>query len=94
MIRTRLYQILAQRRNGGERITIRSLAKSAGVDYSSLWRWGNGQINSTNHDMLTALCRELNVTPGDLLEYVPDPAVSLAGDGRDGHESETEAASV
>ena len=88
-IRPRLYQVIAQRKNGGQRVTLQALADACDIHYTTLWAWANGRVNSTNHDMLNVLCRELNVTPGDLLVYVPDP--SLAGDGRDGQESETEA---
>lgn len=83
-IQTKLYQILAQHKNAGNRITIASLAEKADVSYKTLWRWANGETNSTNHDLLAILCRELDATPGDLLEYVPDPEPATA----DGHEAE------
>ncbi len=86
-IQTRLYQILAQRKNGGQRITLKSLADKAGVSYKTLWRWANGQTNSANYDLLDVLCRELDCTPGDLLVYVPDES-AVSPDGQDGQESE------
>jgi len=71
-IRTQLYQVLGQHKNSGKRITLPSLAQACGVSYLTLYRWANGQINSTNHDLLSALCRELKCTPADLLAYIPD----------------------
>lgn len=71
-IRPRLYQVLAKHKNSGNRITLRELADAADVHYTTLWAWANGRTDSTNHDLLAVLCRELDVTPGDLLEYVPD----------------------
>jgi len=89
-IRPQLYQVIARHKNAGNRVTMKALAKKAGISYMTLWRWASGETNSANYDLLNALCRELNVTPGDLLAYVPEPA-AVAADGHDGHESEPEA---
>jgi len=89
-IRPRLYQVIAQRKNGGQRVTLQALADACDIHYTTLWAWANGRVNSTNHDMLNVLCRELDCAPGDLLAYVPEPA-AVAADGHDGHESEPEA---
>jgi len=71
-IQPRLYQILAQHKNAGKRITLKYLAEKAGVSYKTVWRWANGETNSVNYDLLEVLCRELDCQPGDLLVYVPD----------------------
>ena len=72
MIRVQIHEILGRQRNAGHRITMPKLAERCGVDYQMLWRWANGKVNSTNHSLLNALCRELHCQPGDLLIYVPD----------------------
>jgi len=71
-IQTRFYEILARRKNTGNRITMQALAERCGVKPLTLWRWANGKVNSTSHELLSALCRELECAPGDLLAYVPD----------------------
>ena len=71
-IRPQLHKILGQQKNAGHRPTLPILAERCGVGYTALWRWANGKVGSTSHELLNALCRELNCQPGDLLIYVPD----------------------
>jgi len=72
MIRIQLHEILGRCKNAGQRLTLPVLAERCGVEYLVLWRWANGRVNSTNHELLSALCREIGCTPGDLLAYIPD----------------------
>jgi len=72
MIRIQLHEILGRYKNTGHHLTLPVLAEHCGVEYLVLWRWANGKVNSTSHELLSALCRELECTPGDLLVYVPD----------------------
>ncbi|MFQ5791399.1 MAG: helix-turn-helix domain-containing protein [Acidobacteriota bacterium] len=71
-IQLQLHEILGRRRNSGQRLTLPVLAERCGVNYLVLWRWANGKTTSTSHDLLSALCRELDCQPGDLLAYVLD----------------------
>jgi len=77
MVKSRL-KLLMNKRNG-ERIsagqpelTIRQLAADAGVPPSVVSGLTSGRAQQVHFRTLDRLCRALDCTPGDILEYVPD----------------------
>lgn len=69
MIKYNLHVVMAQK----GRITQRKLSELSGVSVSAINRIYNETAERIDRNTLDALCRSLNCTPGDLLEYVPDP---------------------
>lgn len=70
MIKFRLHKVAADR----DVMKIGEMAEHAGLNFktvSSLW---NNNTLRVDLSTLNALCEALNCTPGDLLEYVPEPA--------------------
>lgn len=67
MIENRLKHILVDKD-----MSIRQLALNMGVAYSILNDFANLKRQSVQFDVLDAICRELTVTPGDILVYRPD----------------------
>ncbi|CAM4099910.1 helix-turn-helix transcriptional regulator [Paenibacillus alkaliterrae] len=49
------------------------LEKETGVSRRTLAKIYNGEGGGIDYDTLNALCKFFSCTPGDLLEYVPDP---------------------
>jgi putative transcriptional regulator len=57
----------------GERgLTIAELAKLSRLSYATVAQLYRGEAKRFDASTLNALCKTLNVQPGDLLEYVPD----------------------
>ena len=54
-------------------MTLTELAERVGVTIANLSVLKNGRAKAIRFNTLTAICRELNCKPGDLLDYVPDP---------------------
>lgn len=67
MIKNKLRIILAERY-----ISIKKLAEMADIRYATLHTFVKGKTNSADFTMLNKICRALNITLGDILEYIPD----------------------
>lgn len=59
-------------------LTMAELARRVGVTEANLGVLKNGRAKAIRFSTLTALCRELECQPGDLLAYVPSPVFSQA----------------
>jgi putative transcriptional regulator len=53
-------------------MTLTELADRVGVTLANLSILKNGRAKAIRFNTLTAICRELDCTPGDLLGYDPD----------------------
>lgn len=47
-------------------------ARMAGLDYRVVRKWVNDSANQFSREALDNLCRVLDCTPADLLEYIPE----------------------
>lgn len=65
-IAVRLDEVLASRG-----MTLTELADRVGVTLANLSILKNGHARAIRFSTLTAICRELDCTPGDLLAYDP-----------------------
>ncbi len=68
----RLGKILAQRASGADPLSQSELARRTGISFTTINAIAQGNTARVDRATLNALCRELRVTPGDLLVYVPD----------------------
>jgi putative transcriptional regulator len=57
---------------GDRGLTIATTAKLAGLNYDTVANLYHGNAKRIDLGTLDALCRALDVEPGDLLEYEPD----------------------
>lgn len=64
----RLDTLLAERG-----MTLTELAERVGVTLANMSVLKNGRAKAIRFNTLTAICRELECKPGDLLDYVPEP---------------------
>ena len=71
MIVMRLDRVLAERK-----VSSKELADRIGISPVNLSRIKTGKINAVRFSTLEAICRALDCTPGDLLEYIPDEELS------------------
>lgn len=67
MIRIRLSTIL-----GEKRWPQKKLAEKAGIRSATVNLYYNECVKQVSLDVLNKLCKALDCTAGDLLEYVPD----------------------
>lgn len=67
-IRVNLDQVLLQRR-----MSLTELADRVGVTIANLSILKTGKARAVRFSTLSALCRELDCQPGDLLIYEPGP---------------------
>ena len=67
-IRVQLDRILAERR-----MSLTELADRVGVTIANLSILKTGKARAVRFSTLSALCRELDCQPGDLLIYEPGP---------------------
>jgi putative transcriptional regulator len=67
-IRVLLDRVLLERR-----MSLTELADRVGVTVPNLSILKTGKARAVRFTTLSALCRELNCQPGDLLEYEPGP---------------------
>lgn len=54
-------------------MTLTELAERVGLTLANMSVLKNGHARAIRFNTLTAICRELDCTPGDVLHYVPDP---------------------
>ena len=74
----RLDRVMADRK-----ISLNELSEKVGVSNVNLSKMKNGKISAIRFSTLEAICDALDCQPGDILEYIPGPAVE-AGAGPDG----------
>lgn len=55
---------------GERKISIRELSRQTGVTYSMLWDVYHGERQSIKYEVLDAICRVLDVQPGNIFIYV------------------------
>ena len=67
-IRVNLDRVLLERR-----MSLTELADRAGVTIANLSILKTGKARAVRFSPLSALCRELDCRPGDLLDYEPGP---------------------
>lgn len=63
---TRLDRMLADRK-----MQLNELAERTGISNVNLSLLKTGKVKAVRFSTLSAVCRELNCQPGDLLEYAP-----------------------
>ena len=71
MINIRLNYILLDRR-----MKLKELAQATGLAVNNLSILKTNKARAIRFSTLNSLCKALNCTPGDLLEYVPDQGES------------------
>lgn len=71
MIVNRLSRILGERR-----ISIAELQRQTGLSYVTLHSLYSDKSTRIDFETLNKICRALDITPGDILEYAPDPVVA------------------
>ncbi|MBN2020907.1 MAG: helix-turn-helix transcriptional regulator [Sedimentisphaerales bacterium] len=68
MINVRLDYVLLDRR-----MKLTELADAAGIALNNLSVLKTNKARAIRFSTLNSICRALNCSPGDLLEYIPDP---------------------
>jgi putative transcriptional regulator len=53
-------------------MTLTELAERVGVTLANMSVLKNGRAKAIRFNTLTAICRELECRPGDVLDYLPD----------------------
>ena len=69
MINIRLDYVLLDRR-----MKLKDLAEATGLAVNNLSILKTNKARAIRFSTLNSLCKALNCTPGDLLEYIPDEA--------------------
>ena len=67
MIKLRLDRVMVDKK-----ISLQDLAEKVGITNANMSNIKNGKINAIRFTTLDAICKVLNVQPGDILEYVED----------------------
>ena len=67
MINIRLDYVLLDRR-----MKLKDLAEATGIALNNLSILKTNKARAIRFSTLNSLCKALNCTPGDLLEYIPD----------------------
>lgn len=75
-IRVRLDRLLLERR-----MSLTELADRVGVTIANLSILKTGKARAVRFSTLSALCRELECQPGDLMDFEPGPADDTEDDG-------------
>ena len=78
-IRVHLDRLLLERR-----MSLTELADRVGVTIANLSILKTGKARAVRFSTLSALCRELDCQPGDLMGFEPGPADEDDGDFEDG----------
>ena len=65
--------MLAYKRHTGEKMTYEVLAERTGLATGTLQNMGSRPRYNATLATLAKICKALDVTPGDLLEFVDDP---------------------
>jgi putative transcriptional regulator len=56
------------------RMKAKKLARTIGISETQLSLFRSGKVRGVRFSTVAALCAALECRPGDLLDYVPDPA--------------------
>lgn len=67
MIRVRLDYMLLERR-----VKLKDLAEATGIAVNNLSILKTNKAKAIRFSTLEAICKALNCSPGDLLEYIPE----------------------
>ena len=67
MIKLRLDRVMVDKK-----ISLQDLAEKVGITNANMSNIKNGKINAIRFTTLDAICKVLDVQPGDILEYVED----------------------
>jgi len=70
----RLDRVMADRK-----MSLNELAEHVGVTNVNLSKLKTGKVSGIRFGTLEAICRALHCQPGDILEYVEEPADSETG---------------
>ena len=54
------------------KLTLTELSERVNVSLTNLSLLKTGKVKGVRFSTLNSICRELNCSPGDILEYVPD----------------------
>jgi putative transcriptional regulator len=57
---------------GERKMSIRELSRQTGITYSMVWDVYHSERQSVKYEVLDAICRVLDVQPGDIFVYVPE----------------------
>lgn len=68
MINIRLDYVLLDRR-----MKLKDLAEATGLAVNNLSILKTNKARAIRFSTLNSLCKALNCTPGDLIEYIPEP---------------------
>lgn len=63
-------------------MSLNELASQVGITNVNLSKIKNSKVNAIRFSTLEGICRALNCTPGDLLEYVPDETDEMQTEGK------------
>ena len=66
---------------GDKRMSVRELARGAGISYGAAYGLYSGQSKRYDDDVLNRVCNFLGVGLCDLLEYTPDAPHGREGEG-------------
>lgn len=66
-ITLRLDRVMADRK-----MSLNDLADQVGITNVNLSKLKNGHVRAIRFETLDSICKVLNCTPGDILEYTPD----------------------
>ena len=77
-IRVNLDRVLLQRR-----MSLTELADRVGVTIANLSILKTGKARAVRFSTLSALCRELDCQPGDLMAYEPGPEIAEEPDAEE-----------
>lgn len=67
MIKLRLDKVMVEKK-----ISLQDLVEKVGITNANMSNIKNGKINAIRFTTLDAICKVLDVQPGDILEYVED----------------------
>lgn len=67
MIAVKIGRLLGDRRE-----SIREMARQTGLSYPAAYRLTAGKTQGVDFATLNVLCKHFDVTPCEILEYVPD----------------------
>jgi putative transcriptional regulator len=54
------------------KMSVTELSQKIGISLTAMSLFKTGKLKGIRFASLNAICRELDCTPGDILEYIPD----------------------
>jgi putative transcriptional regulator len=76
MIQIRLDYVLLDKR-----MKLKDLAEATGITVNNLSILKTNKARAIRFSTLNELCRALNCSPGDLIEFIPDTGENMQADG-------------